>query len=553
MITINCRKKVVCLQLGCLGILTAVVFFSVPLEAGFGWFDAGRHAMNGVFYHDMLRDIGFLNPIAYTLDYYQHYPAIAPVIYPPFFSLCQALFFAILGLHAWVSRLTVALFLWIGAWGTMRLSSYIFGEKPAFYSGILYICLPLVLYWGRDVMLEVPAMALVIWSFCFFLLYLEKKTTGSILLCFLLATLAIYTKQNTIFLLPTLILTAVFSNKVRSITSLRFISGFLLCAISGIPLAYITFKWGSFNLRQAIGNLEIYSMGLGESIIFYIKKLPDTVGWAILLLSCLGIIYLIQQIRDKSFTKPFQAGISLIVSWSVLCYGQMVLVKIKDPRHSFFLLPVFALLAGAGVVLCATKISNPKQRLVLPFIFLTALFGLNLTRCQNNWSTGFEKPALYLKEHWEGTALLIDVHKNAHLAFHFRAIDPERKFRIYRSDKIFESMFVYKFWGVESFIENKQQFLQELKNYGIRYVLLENKVSLPTDVQKLLRVAVADNQIFEKIQEFPLHLAGHAGYKENTLSLYRYKGEISDPGAIPVMHIPIIGAKISEGSLIQTE
>jgi len=98
-------------QTACLFILTITIFFSVPVKADFGWFEAGRHAMDGLFYYDLLLDWGLFSPVQYAQIYYQHYPAITPVMYPPFFGFCEAVGFALIGPYPWVARLTVIVFL----------------------------------------------------------------------------------------------------------------------------------------------------------------------------------------------------------------------------------------------------------------------------------------------------------------------------------------------------------------------------------------------------------------------------------------------------------
>ncbi|HYS45068.1 MAG TPA: hypothetical protein VEM35_01440, partial [Rhizomicrobium sp.] len=60
-------------------LLTASVAFlfitGVPVDDAFSYPDAPRHALNGAFLLDFIRDHPFGNPAAYAMNYYVQYPA----------------------------------------------------------------------------------------------------------------------------------------------------------------------------------------------------------------------------------------------------------------------------------------------------------------------------------------------------------------------------------------------------------------------------------------------------------------------------------------------
>jgi len=528
-------------QTACLFILTITIFFSVPVKADFGWFEAGRHAMDGLFYYDLLLDWGLFSPVQYAQIYYQHYPAITPVMYPPFFGFCEAVGFALIGPYPWVARLTVIVFLLFGALGLIKLTEDFIDKKTAFYAGLIYISFPITIYWSRDVMLEVPAMALVIWSFYFFIRYLREAKTKDIILSLLFAVLAPYTKQNTIFIFPVLVTTAALSRKFYRIWDRRFLLGLILAIISGVPLAFVTFKWGMVNLKQSMGTLQVTPMSKYEHVLFYINNLPTSVGWPVLILvflSCFVVVF--KKYRNRFISDSSKLYMALFVSWSIFCYFQMVLIKIKEPRHGFFWIPLFAIFASLGLIFLTAKIKQRKLKICVELLFIIVIFTWNFANCKMNWSEGFYAPAQYLKNNWDGTAVLTNISRDASFIFHIRSLDNDRKYRVYRSSKIFERSMIFKKWGVVSFIENKEQLLTSLSEYGIRYILLEKNMSHMTQVEFLLR-EIVKNDKFEKVKQFPITYPDN---ELNSIILYKYKEKIFDPGNIPVIHLPVVGMEI---------
>lgn len=95
-------------------LLTIAVFllFKTSPRAGDFWFsDASRHAMDGVFYYDLIRAMPVTHWKQWAMDYYIQYPAVSVLFYPPLFALAEALFYALFGVSHSTAQLTVSAFL----------------------------------------------------------------------------------------------------------------------------------------------------------------------------------------------------------------------------------------------------------------------------------------------------------------------------------------------------------------------------------------------------------------------------------------------------------
>src|SRR5271169_3069224 len=156
-----------------LTVAVVLLFETSPRAGDFWWSDAPRHAMDGVFYHDMVRDLPLTHLKRWAMDYYLQYPAITVLFFPPLFALIEAVFFSLFGVSAATAQLTVSVFLLGAALGTYFLVRRWVGRPAALSAALLFIATPIMALWGRQVMLEIPAFAFLIWSCHFFFRYLD--------------------------------------------------------------------------------------------------------------------------------------------------------------------------------------------------------------------------------------------------------------------------------------------------------------------------------------------------------------------------------------------
>jgi hypothetical protein len=122
--------------------------------------DSPRHAMNGFFWLDYLRDFT-LDAKSYALSYYARFPAIDPAACPPLFYLLEGMAFALLGPSPYVAKglvlcfaLVAAVYVW--AWLRRWLS------EEAVWAAGLFLLLAGISRWSHAIMLNIPALTLSI-------------------------------------------------------------------------------------------------------------------------------------------------------------------------------------------------------------------------------------------------------------------------------------------------------------------------------------------------------------------------------------------------------
>ena len=280
-------------DLVCLALLAVAVFLlfkTSPTQGDFWWSDAPRHAMDGAFYYDMARALPIHHLKQWAIDYYLQYPAVTALTYPPLFALVEAWFFSVFGVSHVAAQLTVAFFLLLTAFGAYFLARRWMGRIAAFATGLLFIGTPVMALWGRQVMLEIPTFAFLLWSCYFFFRYLDSNQSRHLLLVIVLVLAAADTKQPAVFILPAFLLTLYFVQGNGMFRRAEFWWSAGVFAVGIAPLVLYTWLWGRANMQQAVGGGWIKHSRLSLATWSYVAgfEWPRQLGWAVL---ALALIY----------------------------------------------------------------------------------------------------------------------------------------------------------------------------------------------------------------------------------------------------------------------
>ena len=183
--------------------LAVLVIFLANLDSQGLWFsDMPSHALNGVFYKDLIEDGAFSHPKAYAERYYVQYPSLTVGIYPPVFYVVEAAFFKLFGISPQTAKLTVLFFTLICANTLLALYRQWFSLWLAVAAVFLFLLQPTTLFGQRNVMLEMPFIAIS--SVAAYCLYVSSMTGRSWALFSapFFCALAFLTRQSAVFLLP---------------------------------------------------------------------------------------------------------------------------------------------------------------------------------------------------------------------------------------------------------------------------------------------------------------------------------------------------------------
>ena len=73
----------------------------------------------------------------------------------------------------------------------------------------------------------------------------------------------------------------------------------------------------------------------------------------------------------------FRPELALFLSWTIICYFQMAAIQIKEPRHGFFWLPLFAIPAAWGLQQIVARFVAGRYRLAAGLMIVIAIFSYN--------------------------------------------------------------------------------------------------------------------------------------------------------------------------------
>lgn len=332
--------------------LLAVVALAIVLY-GRGWSqsrgvygDSFHHLMNGIFLFDAAHDAvsAMSDPLGYATNYYRHFPAVNLGYYPPVFAATEAALMGIFGVSSVVGQLVVlvaAVMMAVLAYAWLRER---FDPWWAAATAAVLLSTPLLVRWGRDIMLEIPVLALMIGAMWGFerVLRSDRPTWSSVLLWVLFSSLALWTKQHAILLLSVFAIAIVSSGRWSHFKSGKFLLGGLVVALAAGALTAMMLRLGGDAVGHTLGftKQHVASRFNFRQWSYYLWELPRIVTWPTLALSLLGLWWVLR--RREPFASP-------LLAWIVMFYLMHSYFRGHQIRYGCLWVPPFVVLASVGL------------------------------------------------------------------------------------------------------------------------------------------------------------------------------------------------------------
>lgn len=494
-------------------VCVVLLFVQAPHGGAFYWSDSPRHALNGVFVMDFIKAMPLTDPVGYAYRYYAQYPALTILFYPPLFYFISAPFYAVFGVSQETALLVVALHyvaLGLGCW---RLARYWLSPVPSMAFALLVMCLPEVAFWGRQVMLEIPAFAFLVWSAVAIVAYLRGEPVKWLYLGAVLLVLGMYTKISVAYMGVVYAILIVLQQRRAVARNWHLWMVAILTFVELLPLVAVTLKFGQANVQSVTGVADaVASRTSWEGWVWYLRQIPSQVGWPVAALSMLGAALAV--LRRKS-------DLSFWVLNFLVAYIFFSLIDLKEARHSIFLL--------SSVVFFAVWF---LQRLLPQHWDDSALFLLVLiTAGQTFWM----RPVFYVQGYAQaaaavarlapqGSTVMFSGHRDGAFIFNMRAIEGRRDLQIMRADKLLLRVSVRRELGVEQKDMTESEIAEAINANGVHYVVMQP--GFWSDLAAMQRFEhVMNGAQFEEVAR----IATHANYpgQESELVIYRNKGQIA--------------------------
>lgn len=522
------------LQLFGLLLLCAILTGMTLNIGGFWWTDESRHAMDGVYLYDVLRELPLANLYQYTEEYFVRFPALGLTWYLPFFAFIESIVFNLFGISEFSARLTVLLFALLGVLVWYLLARNAWGRSVAFLSSLILITHPIYMYWGRSVMLEVPLVTMMILAFASFDGFLKSPTFKRSFIAGVAIFAMVLTKQTSLFLFPPLLIYALFQQSFKTLFRKEVLPAYLL---TGLALAVVYIHARKFGVNafggdnraydyQALFSVERWTMC--ARVIYQAYTLP------VLLLAATGILTI-------AVNKKRNAYDALILAWLVFWYLAITIVISAENnvlRYTTYLAPVLALLASRSFFSV-----DPKKPIMGYVAFSTAILVAiwNVVVLSDNdqpYVDGYRKAAQFIHNHSVAAPVLFCCKHDGNFIFNLRVLDSERNHIVLRADKVMVSMAVHKHFGVKSYVENKNDILTVLDQYGVGYIVSEDHDLVGMEEFELLIDTLKGDE-FELVKSFALD-TNVDEFKDTNIHIYRYlqqKPIGNDEIVIPMPHL----------------
>jgi hypothetical protein len=518
-----------------IAVLAAVVaglYSLLPKQGDIWWMDASRHALNGAFVLDFLHELPLRHPLEFAYDYYRQYPALTIGFYPPLFSVILAGFYALFGVSERVALLCELTFLLLFAWGAYRLSRHWLTSGPALAVALLMIGAPELLYWGRQIMLDIPAYAFLIWAADSYVRYL--KGTGNYWLYFavLSAVAAVYTKYNAIFFIAVMGVVLLYARGRRVLRDPTAVRAALLGVLLMLPVAAIFFVFARYNLQQASAAPVADEAG-GGTFTYYASVLPAVLSWPTLLLACLYVALLpfVPALRLNKIGAVF------LIAWVVVGYAFYSAIAVKEPRHILFITYPLAL---AAVLLLDRLLMRVAWRSLVVLSLAIAVFATSVIMRPIPYVTGLRESAeTVARLSPPATNVAFWGHLDGTFIYAMRAYSGRPDLGVVRLDKImFHDVAVYFEAGLKENELTPERITDEIANLHSQYVVVQTGYMADYPVVKALETAVHSAK-FREIKRITMS-SNYTFTDVTELVIYRLVVDVPHSRVSPPMQIKLI-------------
>lgn len=509
----------------------AGLFATAPVQGDFSWSDAPRHALNGAFIKDFVAAAPWHDPRGWAVDYYLQYPALTILFYPPLFYVFEAAAYALFGVSHAVAQATVSLFALLLGAATYALLRPTFPRWSSLGASLLVIGGPEIAQWGRQVMLDVPAYALVVTGVLFFARYLRAERPAALYLAVTAVLAAVYIKLNAAFIAPVLAIVLVIEKGPRVLRDRHALGAAALGAAGLVPALFLTLRYGAANMQSVTGRAADLPLTDIGAWLFYIERIPGYLGYVASALAACGIVLLV--LRRFTPLEPWFAR--LLALWLGFGYLFFSAIGVREPRHGMML--AFPLVVFAIVALHRLLPGRLAPPAATGLGAATLLYSLVLDPVPA--VHGYEKVADYIASHAPANAVIVfSGYRDGNFVFDLRTHEERRDISTIRADKLLLRIAVERARGVAQADLDEKQIAETLRELGVSLIAVQP--GFWNDLQEMARFSsVLRSPDFEPVARF--RITGAATPGEDTIEIYKPTYPVEQHPRKLLLEMPIIG------------
>ncbi|WP_291299248.1 glycosyltransferase family 39 protein [Elioraea sp.] len=525
-----------------IALAVAVLFATSPLDGAFWWSDAPRHGLNGIFVKDVLVERPLADPKGFAFGWYAQYPALTILFYPPLFYAVSAPAFLLFGESHVVAQAMVALHLLGLGVGMYALALAWLPPIGALAAALVLLGLPEIALWGRQLMLEIPALCWLVWAAVFATRHARGGGTAALWLAAAFLLAALYTKVSMVFAIPALALMLLRSRGVAMLAERRVWLAALAFVVGLLPLVALTLQFGQANVQSVVAIADTAaSRRTLAGWIWYARELPGMLGWLPLALSALGLGLMFG--RREGTWRPGER--LMLVVWVVVSYLALSFIELKEARHGVILLVPMAIWIAAALVWLAGKVAGARGPAVAAAAG-AALIAVTVAVHAVPRVDGYEEAARRAAAVApRDSVVLFSGKRDGSFVFSMRTVAERPDLYTVRADKLLLTVAVRRELGVGQRDDTEEEILARIRDLGVSVVVAQR--DFWTDLAAMARLQrVLDGPGFEEVARIPVR--ANVPVEDEELRLYRIVGEVRPRPVTITIDLPIIGRQI-EGAV----
>jgi hypothetical protein len=462
--------------------------------------DEGTHVMTSIYFADLLTDLPIWHPVQYTYEFYARYSTLGLVHWPPFFPFIEGLVFRVFGPTILAARLTVLWFSLLALTFWFLLIRELLDPWAAAFAGLALALLPSIVVYEQAVMLEVPSLALCIAATYFWLRFLRTQRTRTLAWFVITASLAVLTKQQSIYLAPFCLFSAIAVGKWRTFVSRRGLIILGASALLVVPFYVLAVK---VHLSSIADHVVIRHALQSSGLLFYLRALPQDIGWPVLGLSLSGIVL--------SWWWGRRRDTAVMLSWILACFLTFSFLNAREPRYFMYAVPPIIYFA------CWPFAIDFRAARLRPLLGAASVV-LLLAYLPGDWHakypcvSGYSNAVHSLVAGIPGREILLfdgDDVDSTNVGFYLRLQDQQHRFVLFRKG-LYATRIMATFGSTE-LVRNQSEVQSMMAGYGIKHVLIADETEVVHPSQQVLRELLKTPQ-FKLIDDLPIVWDGKVHY-----------------------------------------
>lgn len=383
---------------------------------------------------------------------------------------------------------------------------------------------------------EIPAITFLVWSAYFLFRYLDSGRPRDLYLVAAFVIAGVYTKQTIIFIVPAYLLTLCYVYRKAILSRSEVWWSALILGVGMLPLVAFTWLWGRTNVHQSVGGEWVeYSRKSVAGWIYVAKQWPSQVGWVVL---GLALVYCAGAMLWKRWRLP-RAALFFFAAWVLVGYLFFTLIALKEPRHS--ILVTFPLVFFSIIAILRILPVGVAHYAVLALAL--GIFADTLVADQVPYVSGYRAAAEYVcSVAPQDSVVLFSGLRDGSFIFNVRSMPECKNLTVIRSDKLLLRVAVDREkFGVKELGINESQFKDMLRQYGVRYVVLEPKFWNDLQAMQMLVQSLHQDQ-FKLLARIPV--VSNRNHGDTQLEVYENVGDLAKGKNLLRIELPVSGITV---------